>query len=104
MGSISAIGKYSSNQLEVSQIAKAIAHPARIAILELLNKKDYTCNDLVNVLPLSQSTVSQHLKELKKVKLINGVEIPPKTIYTLNHSVYSSSMTKLNNFLNTRLS
>lgn len=104
MGSIASIGKYSFNQIEMSRIAKAISHPARIAILELLHEKDCTCNDIVNMLPLSQSTVSQHLKELKKARLINWVEIPPKTIYTLNQHVYSSSMLKLNSFFNLRLS
>lgn len=88
MGAVIATSSYSEKQIEVSKLAKAIAHPARIAILELLNNKDCTCNDIVNVLPLAQSTVSQHLKELKKVNLINGSEMPPKTIYGLNTDNY----------------
>lgn len=91
MGLIASAESYSKKQIEVSKIAKAIAHPARIAILELLNKKDCTCNDIVNVLPIAQSTVSQHLGELKKVHLIQGIELPPKTLYRINKRIYSQS-------------
>lgn len=59
------------NQLAV--FAKALAHPARIAILNhLIQTRECICGDLVDVLPLSQSTVSQHLKELKDAGLIKG--------------------------------
>jgi ArsR family transcriptional regulator, arsenate/arsenite/antimonite-responsive transcriptional repressor len=84
MGNNLVIKRYSEQQIEFSKIAKAIAHPARIAILEILNQKACTCTDIVNTLPIAQSTVSQHLKALKKVGLINGTDQPPKTIYTLN--------------------
>jgi DNA-binding transcriptional ArsR family regulator len=58
---------------KVAKYAKALAHPARIAILRLLVKKQAcVCGDIVDELPLSQSTVSQHLKELKDVGLIKG--------------------------------
>ncbi len=57
----------------IAEFAKAIAHPARIAILRLLlNKNSCICGDIVDELPLSQSTVSQHLKELKEIGLIKG--------------------------------
>ena len=57
----------------ISNYAKALAHPARIAILRLLIKKQSCiCGDIVDELPLSQSTVSQHLKELKSAGLIKG--------------------------------
>jgi DNA-binding transcriptional ArsR family regulator len=100
MGTITSISEYSANQREVSQIAKAIAHPARIAIIELLKTKNCTCNDLVNELPLAQATVSQHLKELKKAKLISSTEKPPRTIYSLNRSVYANSVNKLATLFN----
>lgn len=58
---------------KVARYAKALAHPARVAILRLLLKKQACiCGDIVGVLPLSQSTVSQHLKELKEAGLIQG--------------------------------
>ena len=57
----------------IANYAKALAHPARIAILNLLIKKNSCiCGDIVEELPLSQSTVSQHLKELKKAGFIIG--------------------------------
>ncbi len=94
------IKNYSERQIEVSKIAKAIAHPARIAILELLNKKSCSCNDIVNQLPIAQSTVSQHLKELKKAGLIVGIDQPPKTIYTLNKQNCVQSKDFFCNFFN----
>ena len=57
----------------LAKYAKALAHPARIAILQLLAKKQTCiCGDIVDEIPLSQSTVSQHLKELKEAGLIKG--------------------------------
>lgn len=56
-----------------ARYAKALAHPARVAILRLLcTKRSCVCGDIVDELPLSQSTVSQHLKELKEAGLIHG--------------------------------
>jgi len=57
----------------IANCAKALAHPARIAVLKLLiQKQACICGDIVDELPLSQSTVSQHLKELKQSGLIKG--------------------------------
>lgn len=64
---------FTDNQNELSILAKALGHPARIAIIEYLLKVDTCiCGDIVNELPLSQPTVSQHLKELKNAGLIKG--------------------------------
>lgn len=64
---------FTQEQNEIASILKAIAHPARIAILEYLIQVDSCiCGDIVNELPLAQPTVSQHLKELKNVGLIKG--------------------------------
>ncbi|HQW06922.1 MAG: winged helix-turn-helix transcriptional regulator [Flavobacteriales bacterium] len=64
----------------IARYAKALGHPARVAILKfLITKKNCVCGDIVDVLPLSQSTVSQHLKELKEVGLIQG-EIDGKRV------------------------
>lgn len=97
MGYTTSINAYTSGQVEISKLAKAISHPARIAILELLSDQSCTCNDIVDSLPLAQSTVSQHLKELKNARLIDGLELPPKTIYSLNLINYQ----KFKNILNT---
>jgi DNA-binding transcriptional ArsR family regulator len=64
---------FSVEQNELANQLKALAHPARVAIIEHLLKTDSCiCGDLVNELPLSQATVSQHLKELKLAGLIKG--------------------------------
>lgn len=64
---------FTQEQNEIASILKAIAHPARIAILEYLLKVDACiCGDIVNELTLAQPTVSQHLKELKNAGLIKG--------------------------------
>jgi ArsR family transcriptional regulator len=65
--------KFTEEQNDVAIMMKALAHPARIAIMEYLIKVDACiCGDIVNELPLSQPTVSQHLKELKSAGLIKG--------------------------------
>lgn len=64
---------FTDQQNELATIAKALGHPARIAIIDYLLKVDTCiCGDIVNELPLAQPTVSQHLKELKNVGLIKG--------------------------------
>lgn len=65
--------EFSVKDNRVARYAKALAHPARVAILKLLaTKATCQCGDIVEELPLSQSTVSQHLKELKAAGLIKG--------------------------------
>lgn len=65
--------EFSARQVGVAKMIKALGHPARIAIVEYLMKADSCiCGDIVNVLPLAQPTVSQHLKELKNAGLIKG--------------------------------
>lgn len=64
---------FTDSQNEVAAMAKALAHPARIAILQHLIKINACiCGDLVEELGLAQATISQHLKELKAVGLIQG--------------------------------
>ena len=65
--------QFTNRQNELSSLAKALGHPARIAIIEYLLSVDACiCGDIVDVLPLAQATVSQHLKELKNAGLIKG--------------------------------
>ena len=64
---------FTNKQNFIATLAKALGHPARIAIIDYLLKADTCiCGDIVNVLPLAQPTVSQHLKELKNAGLIKG--------------------------------
>lgn len=68
-----------------AEIAKAIGHPARIAILKILAQRTTCfCGDITEILPLAQSTVSQHLKALKSAGLISGTVEGVKTCYCLN--------------------
>ena len=72
----------------LTDIAKVLSHPIRIQILQILREKNNCiCGEIVNLLPLSQSTVSQHLKELKRVGLIKGEIEGPKTCYCLDLEV-----------------
>lgn len=84
---------FTERQNQIATIAKALGHPARIAIIEYLMKvNECICGDIVNELPLAQATVSQHLKELKNAGIIQGsIEgnsicycIDEKTIEILN--------------------
>lgn len=71
---------YTEEQNAVAKLAKALGHPARVAIMEHLMKVDTCiCGDIVDELPLAQATVSQHLKELKNAGLIKG-EISGKSV------------------------
>jgi DNA-binding transcriptional ArsR family regulator len=64
---------FTDRQNQLSILAKAIGHPARVAIIEfLLKQQTCICKDIVGEVPLSQPTISQHLRELKKVGLIKG--------------------------------
>ncbi|MDP9958076.1 DNA-binding transcriptional ArsR family regulator [Epilithonimonas hungarica] len=64
---------FTEQQNRIANIAKALGHPARIAIIEYLMKvNECICGDIVNELPLAQPTVSQHLKELKNAGIIKG--------------------------------
>lgn len=70
---------------QLALFAKAISHPTRITILKYLDKQSCCfTGDLVDILPISQSTVSQHLKELKNAGLIQGEIKPPRIKYCIN--------------------
>ena len=81
---------FSVKHNELSILFKAISHPARIAIIEyLLSVDKCICGDIVNHLPLSQPTISQHLKELKNANIINGTIEGTAICYCLNPETLS---------------
>jgi ArsR family transcriptional regulator len=87
-------------QQELAEFAKALGHPARIAILEILAAKaTCICGEIVEQLPLSQSTVSQHLKVLKDAGIIQGEISGPRTCYCLSHQGVSRISELLSAFM-----
>lgn len=69
---------------ELAALAKAIGHPARVQILRILERRTAcVCGDIVDQLPLAQSTVSQHLKVLKEAGLIRGEVDGPRVCYCI---------------------
>ncbi|MBD2705774.1 winged helix-turn-helix transcriptional regulator [Spirosoma sp. BT702] len=83
---------FTEEQNRIADLAKAFAHPARVAILQLLaQKKACVCGDLVDELSLAQATVSQHLKELKRIGIIHGEINPPRVCYCINEVVWNEA-------------
>ncbi len=82
---ITKFNEFNTREKKIAELCKALAHPARIAIINfLIKKKECICSDVVNELPLSQSTVSQHLKELKNAGLIKGDIDGPRVCYCID--------------------
>lgn len=82
--------KFSVRQNKIATILKALAHPARIAIIQQLIKAEHCiCSDLVDDLGLAQPTISQHLKELKNVGLIKGCIEGKSISYCIDYKVWS---------------
>jgi ArsR family transcriptional regulator len=91
--------KFTKEQNMLAEFAKAFGHPARIAIIQhLLKVNACVCGDLVEELPLSQSTVSQHLKELKKAGIIKGEVEGTRVCYCMNEKVWNEGLGMLNGF------
>nr|BFF38507.1 metalloregulator ArsR/SmtB family transcription factor [Tenacibaculum mesophilum] len=84
--------EYQNNTEALAKYAKALAHPTRIAILKYLEKQSCCfTGDLVDIFPLAQSTISQHLKELKNAGLIQGELNPPKIKYCINQENWKTA-------------
>lgn len=84
--------KFSEESVLLANLAKALSHPARIRILQILaEERSCICGDIVERMPYSQSTVSQHLKELKRVGLITGEIDGPKTCYCLDNQTLAKA-------------
>lgn len=77
--------RFNKEQIRTAELAKALGHPARIAILEILSERDTCiCGDITDELPLAQSTVSQHLKALKETGVIKGEIDGVRTCYCID--------------------
>lgn len=76
---------YTEQEEQIARFAKALGHPARIAILKFLSTQSCCFfGDIHEVLPIAKATVSQHLTELKNAGLIQGTILPPKVKYCIN--------------------
>ncbi|MCX6137221.1 MAG: metalloregulator ArsR/SmtB family transcription factor [Ignavibacteriales bacterium] len=96
---ISKTEEFSARHNRIAAAAKALSHPARVAILEYLAQQNACiCGDIVNHLPLSQATVSQHLAELKKAGLIKGETDGPRVCYCLDGKAWSDIREFLSRF------
>jgi ArsR family transcriptional regulator len=92
---------FTEEQNRIATIAKVLGHPARIAILEFLIKLETcVCGDLVKDIGLAQPTISQHLKELKKVGLIKGKIEGTSICYCIDQVNWNKIKNTLNQFLN----
>ena len=89
--------EFNAKEIKLAKYAKALAHPARIAILQFLTKQQSCmCGDIVEELPLSQSTVSQHLKELKEAGLIKGEIEGARVCYCIDEKQWKAAQAWLN--------
>lgn len=95
------IKKYTAEEEQLARFAKALGHPARIAILKFLASQD-SCffGDIHEVLPIAKATVSQHLAELKDAELIQGEIQPPKVKYCINRENWMLAKKLLTGFMN----
>ena len=90
---------FTGEQNKLATLLKAMAHPARIAILQQLLKTNICiCGDLVDELGLAQPTISQHLKELKTAGLIKGTIDGVSVCYCINPTVWNEVKEQLNGF------
>ncbi|WP_053975258.1 ArsR/SmtB family transcription factor [Polaribacter dokdonensis] len=92
---------FTEQQNRIATIAKVLGHPARIAILEFLIKlESCVCGDLVKDIGLAQPTISQHLKELKKIGLIKGTIEGTSVCYCIHEENWAEVNNLLGTFLN----
>ncbi|MCI0706665.1 MAG: metalloregulator ArsR/SmtB family transcription factor [Ignavibacteriae bacterium] len=97
--------EFSKADVKLAELAQALAHPARIAILRTLanwcgpDGSQCVCGDIVEVIPLAQATVSQHLKKLKEVGLIDGTIDGPRSCYCINWETLSKAEAMFGNFI-----
>jgi DNA-binding transcriptional ArsR family regulator len=92
--------QFTEAEQEIAAIAKALGHPARVAILRLLaQRQSCVCGEIVTELPISQSTVSQHLKELKAAGLVQGEVDGPRVCYCISPTGWEKARLLLTDLL-----
>src|SRR5579863_1251091 len=90
---------FSDKQNKLAMMMKALAHPARIAIIQRLIKANACiCGDLVDELGLAQATISQHLKELKNAGLIQGTIEGTSVCYCIDEKIWKHYRKEMENF------
>ena len=100
MSIIKKLNYFTKEQEQTARFAKALAHPVRIAILQLLSSKSCCYHgDMAEELPIAKSTLSQHLNELKDAGLIQGDITPPTVKYCINRQNFNLAKTLLNGLL-----
>ena len=100
MNNISKTNYFSTEQEQTARFAKALGHPVRIAILQLLNNQSCCFHgDMAEELPIAKSTLSQHLNELKDAGLIQGNITPPTIRYCINRENWNLAIRLLNGIL-----
>jgi len=93
------LSTYSEEQKQIARYAKAMAHPVRVFILDYLAKRQCCYSgDMAEELPIARSTLSEHLKELKKSGLIQGEINPPFIKYCINQEHWNKAKTLFTNF------
>jgi ArsR family transcriptional regulator len=96
---MTAASSFSAAQTQLAHQMKALAHPARLAIVRLLAERDEcVCGEIVDDLPLAQSTVSQHLKALKEAGLVQGTVEGRSTCYCLDPEAVSALQDEIGAF------
>jgi len=94
---------FTPQQNELSQVAKVLGHPARIAILQqVASAEGCVCGDLVNEIGLAQATISQHLRELKNIGIIQGTIEGTSVCYCINIDRWNEIQSLLSHFFNTK--
>jgi ArsR family transcriptional regulator, arsenate/arsenite/antimonite-responsive transcriptional repressor len=90
----------SEEQKKLARFAKAMGHPVRLFVLDLLSKQSCCYSgDLTEILPIAKSTLSQHLKELKDAELIQGEIEAPKVKYCLNKENWKNAQILFKKFM-----
>ncbi|MBC6491299.1 ArsR/SmtB family transcription factor [Flavihumibacter stibioxidans] len=100
MGTTTKADYYTKEQEQIARFAKAMGHPVRVAILQLLSSQACCFHgDMAEELPIAKSTLSQHLNELKDAGLIQGNTTPPTVKYCINRKNYALAKKLFTEFL-----
>jgi len=97
---------FSDNQEKLARYGKALSHPVRVFILDYLSNNLSKCcysGDMADELPIARSTLSEHLKELKKAGLIQGEINPPYIKYCINRENWLEAKTLMNQFFDLKI-